>query len=139
MKGATRIANIDGLIVVMVDGVAVKKTVSRATLDAVAGQPTKLFLEFELPEETHGAYDVASAGLSLKAKALCAIEILSYLQPEDVEDVLAESTKTGTLGFNLLATLANLVERRFIKKEEDGGDTEWTGPELRADDFPTLS
>jgi hypothetical protein len=135
MIGATRIVNVDGEILVMVDGVSLNKKVTRATFDAVAGQPTKLYLEFDIQNEMRGQAETIESGLSVQSKAEIAIEMLSYLEPEELERVLCDIS--GPMAMGVAQAVAELIEARFIGGESNG-NTDGTEPGFRDEDFPTL-
>ena len=127
-KGITRIANVDGEICVLVDGVAIHSKVARATLDAISGQPSKLFLEFDIEQETNATYDELQSSLSMQAKAICAIEVLQTLRPEDIEDALAGASNGQTWGVLVPEVLAELIADTYLPEGGDDGDSERPEP-----------
>ena len=138
MKGSTRIAKIDGKLFVIVDGTAIKKPVSRVVIDAEDGEDTKLIIEIELDEtEVVSPYDTVRTELSIKAKATLCLEVLSYLQPEDLEELIGNVNGNFSSGY--MSELMSLIKKRFIGGGEEDVNEDRPGPDVRDERFWTLA
>lgn len=138
MKGSARIAKIDGKLFVIVDGTAIKKPVSRVVIDAEDGQDTKLIIEIGLDDtEVVSPYDTVRTELSLKAKAVFCLEMLSYLEPEDIEEIIGNVN--GNFGAGFMQELGRHIKQRFIGGGEEDGNEDRPGPDVRDERFWTLA